>query len=69
MSMSNVNTLQRACTPEECEKPEDLDPDMEDQDNKITDVEDKEEYKVKPLHTYYCHCGQVIGRTLHNLCR
>lgn len=25
----------------------------------VVDIEDKQEFHVKPLHTYYCHCGQV----------
>ncbi|PAV63389.1 hypothetical protein WR25_06322 [Diploscapter pachys] len=28
---------------------------------KIVDIEDREEYWVKPLMTYYCHCGHVNG--------
>ncbi len=33
----------------------------------IIDTEDKEEYTVKPLHTYYCHCGQVRALLFRNM--
>jgi hypothetical protein len=37
----------------------DEDPNLPGESRKVQDIEDKEEYRVKPLHTYYCHCGQV----------
>uniref|UniRef100_A0A914X6S4 STING ER exit protein n=2 Tax=Plectus sambesii TaxID=2011161 RepID=A0A914X6S4_9BILA len=37
----------------------DEDPNFLGEARKVQDIEDKEEYRVKPLHTYYCHCGQL----------
>lgn len=31
----------------------------------VVDVEESEEIFVKPLYTYYCHCGQVRMRQLN----
>ena len=33
--------------------------DHDQSEAKIVDIEDREEYYVKPLYTYYCHCGNV----------
>ncbi|RCN46024.1 hypothetical protein ANCCAN_07971 [Ancylostoma caninum] len=28
-------------------------------ESRLVDIDDREEYFVKPLYTYYCNCGQV----------